>query len=289
MTESILKKLQTLQFRGQRLPYLSAGLGFQHESAQRKFIFRDQLLVQQLGRSNETLRYTLAFYDGLTGFGSAFSEGWEPFLASMRNREPGELIDPFLGPMQVVPVSVQTTFVPGENQSGLTVEAEFLEAPEIKEQEKAPSTAQTAKAAEAQRRKQFDRGDLPPDPEFTEPLVNPIQAVTGLIQRGTLIGQLVLSKGLQQIGQVERLIDAVDQADPDNWEVVDAYRNYLRELHKAQKPSSKLRVHITPALISTSKLASALGVSLTKLLELNPELGPMVPEGSTILYLPEAA
>lgn len=130
--KTILQQLERASWRGVKFPFQGTrDFGFQQDQAQHRFIFRDEQLIESLGRQNPTLRYSIPFYEGIRQFGwkALFTSVYPSFLAACLDRSAGELVDPVHGTLRAKCVSFAEGLDVGR-QDGVGVQVEFISAPE---------------------------------------------------------------------------------------------------------------------------------------------------------------
>lgn len=98
----LFKQLPALYWRGVGpLPIANRQVSFEHDIIRHKFMYRDDELVESVGRKNWIFSYTLAFYEDISpgkhGYKNLYTKTFPEFLAACRNRDVGTLEDPMLG------------------------------------------------------------------------------------------------------------------------------------------------------------------------------------------------
>lgn len=129
---TIAEQLQPASWRGISFPFTGArDFGFQQEQASHRFIFRDQQLIESLGRQNPTFRYSIPFREGVRRppWESLFTVVYPQFLDACQDRSAGELVDPVHGTFRVKCMSLRETLTT-DATDGVDVTAEFVFAPE---------------------------------------------------------------------------------------------------------------------------------------------------------------
>ncbi len=127
----VLKETDRAAWRQIEFPISSREYGFQQEQATHRFIFIDNELIESLGRSNPTWRYTIPFREDITagGWSHLFVDVYPEFLSACQDRSRGVLDDPFHGAKPAKCVSVRET-VDVNKRDGVDVEVEFIFAPD---------------------------------------------------------------------------------------------------------------------------------------------------------------
>lgn len=186
----ILIQLQRASWRGIEFPVASRDYGFQQEQSETKFIFRDEALIESLGRKNPTWRYTIPFREDIARgpWVNLFTVVYPKFLAACEDRTRAELIDPVHGFKPAKCVSLRETLTPAR-RDGIDVEVEFIHAPPEKPDTavRVPKTIQGATGmagafdkALAKVNKQFQ---LPP-PEPKNSVLDAVSSVTDQVAVG---------------------------------------------------------------------------------------------------------
>jgi len=126
----LLKQLRTPQWRDIQFPITARRFGFSQEQSKKRFVFKDQQLIESLGRENPTYGYTIPFREGIAkgGFKALFIEQYPLFLAACEDRTAGILIDPIHGQKRVKCVSFSET-LDVNRKDGIDVDVEFIVAP----------------------------------------------------------------------------------------------------------------------------------------------------------------
>lgn len=272
--------LQTLSFRGLQLPFTSFDVGFSQDSANKKFTFKDEQLIQRLGRTNETFRYEIPFYNGLKPFGNLFKDSFSDFYDACLSREPAQLIDPLRGSVRAVVATLQVHGDPSVSRSGCTVSVEFVKSPESLEADETPAPDIARTTQEANDAFQGLDG-IPASPEFTQPLVNPLSLGTGVLQQVSLQRDKINASIERETARVDRLTLAVeDSTDPEKYDAKEKlldYKKSLLELNTAVVQGGRnIQVALIRAPITIISLAKDLSLSTEEFLELNQELGTSV-------------
>jgi hypothetical protein len=128
----IFPLLQLFSWRGNEYPLLARSVSFAHEGAPSRIQYRDNEFVEQLGAHSLTFGYTIPTREDIAKgpYRALFREGYYNLFRDMRNREPGELVDPFLGVFQCVPVRFEDD-TDINKRDGTDVRLEFMHSPNI--------------------------------------------------------------------------------------------------------------------------------------------------------------
>ncbi len=105
--------------------------GFQQDDAKHRFIFRDQQLIESLGRENPTYRYVVPFREGIVKgpWRNLFTVTYAQFKDACLDRTKGILEDPIDGAVQCKCVSFSET-LDVNKKDGVDVSVEFIAAPD---------------------------------------------------------------------------------------------------------------------------------------------------------------
>ncbi|HEY3494747.1 MAG TPA: DNA circularization N-terminal domain-containing protein [Polyangiaceae bacterium] len=132
---TILQQLTDASWRGIKFPFSEREVGFLQEQAQHRFIFRDQQLIESIGRQNPTFRFRCPFFEGVRqqGWLNLFTSVYPSFFTACLDRSAGELVDPVHGTIRAKLASLSET-LSGTRQDGVEVSADFIFAPEDTEE-----------------------------------------------------------------------------------------------------------------------------------------------------------
>lgn len=129
---NILQQLPDPSWRGITFPMTGIrDYGFAQQQAQHRYIFRDQQLIESLGRDNPTLRFQIPFRENLRagGWVNLFTSVYPKFLEACLDRTAGDLLDPVHGVIRAKCVALQES-LDVSKKDGVDVVAEFVFAPE---------------------------------------------------------------------------------------------------------------------------------------------------------------
>lgn len=129
---NILEQLPDPSWRGISFPITGIrDYGFAQQQAQHRFVFRDQQLIESIGRENPTLRFQIPFRENLraSGWVNLFTVVYPQFFAACQDRTAGDLLDPVHGAIRAKCVSLQES-LDVTKRDGVDVIAEFVFAPE---------------------------------------------------------------------------------------------------------------------------------------------------------------
>jgi len=293
--QDLFKQLRTLEWRGLKVPITGRTVGFQHELAKHKYVFRDREQIEPLGARNLTFRYSIPMREDIVRgpHEKLFTQGLTDFLNACLDREPGDLWDPVHGKFKAVAVSYNET-LNVLKRDGVDLEIDFIHAPETEELDLTgeavidlQSTTAEAGALDAQVARVDWQQEEPP-----EPTVDPLAAIDGALTQVQLAGDMFAAKMDAVAFNCDKLSNTIDElGDPEAWPLKQsAQRVKHSALHLKDtvgNPAEKLYEHTVAALSTISVVASTLGLTVTELLDHNPALAagaPEVPKGTKIWY-----
>jgi prophage DNA circulation protein len=299
----ILKQLRPASFRGIGFP--AAGtrdFGFAQEQAQHRFVFRDEQLIESLGRQNPTFRFSIPFREdiALGPWKNLFTEVYPRFLAACQDRTAGILVDPIHGNVRVKCVSFSES-LDATRRDGVDVAVDFVFAPEstddVASQFQQVATTLEGAAVQAVR---FDQAALNLSPETRAQLADfqreSPTARTDIFTAIRSVSDQVnqnrnrVSAQLQDAAyKMERTRESLDQAR--NPEVAPLRRDVARlELaarnldESARRPPRPFRPVVAAEPIGRMAFATRYQVSVDDLIEFNPALANIfvIPIGYTV-------
>jgi hypothetical protein len=278
----ILKQLQRPAWREIEFPITGREYGFQQSQAKHRYVFRDNELIESLGRDNPTWRYTIPFREDITvgGWEHLFIGVYPDFLAACQDRSRGVLTDPFHGSKPAKCVSLRE-IMDVNKRDGLDVEAEFIHAPAETDFENDLGTVIRTLQGYASYARRFDnelatipwQQELPP-----EPVMNPLDAISAVGGQALLVQGKVTAALADSAFRLEKSVATIDALrNPD----LAPTRTQARRLQAAALDiedrvdvtgAKPLRKITTSTNIAVAALAGKLGVPLELLLKWNPFL-----------------
>jgi hypothetical protein len=290
MANDALKRTLLFEWRGRQYPITSRNVSFGHEGAEDRIQYRDGEFRQQLGAHSLTLRYTLPMREGIAKFPyrNLFTREYARLFADMRDRSPGLLVDPLLGPITCVPNLLDDTTDP-RLRDGTDVQIEFRESPSLDdEQDLKPISIQGLGSDAGALDKEIEKVDWEQEPS-PGPTADPIDAISGVGQQASAQGGKFTAALHDYAYKMEKVEDQVERLEnPDVWPLVNATRRnraVALELSERAKDPTKRVVQITNNYSrSLTAVAAAVGMSIEDLLELNNDLArsPTVEAGTVI-------
>lgn len=304
----ILRQLRPASWRGISFPVSAREFGFQHEQERHRYIFRDDQLIESLGRENPTYRYTSPFREDIARgpYVNLFTAVYPKFLKACIDRTEGPLEDPIHGPVQVKCASLREILDVGK-KDGIDVEIEFIVSPdEIPKPEDIASRLSTLEGAKG-------LGGLL-DRQATELDEETKKAIADL-NKGSGFGRLdPLSFATSALNQIEVAGNKVDAAFGDvafRMERLDEslarvknprtqpMRQNARRLALAARDlqktalgdntarSKRVAIYQVVSPIGKIALAGKLGMNVRDFLRMNPSIAsaPIVQPGTQVAYV----
>lgn len=132
----VFKDLPRLSWRGIVVPVSERKVSFEQELAIHKYAYRDDELLESLGRKNWRFDYTIPFREDIRKgpYENLYVATFSSFLQACRDRSVGVLEDPMLGEYNArcATVSVQTDV---NRRDGEDLQVSFIHSPDLDEQE----------------------------------------------------------------------------------------------------------------------------------------------------------
>lgn len=290
----VLKQLPHLSFRGIQVPCVSISGGFQHESADHKFQFRDEELIESLGRRNITLAYTVPFREDLflTPQGQLFTVVFPQWLDACRDRSRGPLVDPILGEIPAKVTQFRYNVDPNK-RDGIDVDVEFIHAPEqnsIAELDVTTDEVEsTGKAFQAlgQQAELVDWKQEPPP----EPFVDPFSAIGGVFDQVSANIDKIARTADNMAFKLDKMNKSIDKvADVRNWPIQQSARRLMGSIQRSKERiggrGRRTSIYQVPVDTQRGPLAANLGNTLGELITLNPRIAqtPVVQANTQVRY-----
>jgi len=300
----VLKDLLPVAWRDIQFPISSREFGFQQATAQHKYIFRDDQLIESLGRDNPTYRYTIPLREGIIRkpdvFGALFSSTFPEMLSACRDRSAGTLEDPIHGPVRAKCVSYREV-MDVSRRDGIDLEVEWILAPEpgalsdleadgasIQNVQKQAADFDSQIAPDGAARALLDELNVPSE----QGELDPFAAVQSIADQIDNTGNKIQANVDKLNGQLDRTILSIDKLREPR---LTPLRHSAR---KMQDTASKLPETVgatgnRPILSHTVEfptnvptLAGKLGMSVADMIKLNGNLArsPQVKQGTVVRY-----
>jgi hypothetical protein len=292
--------MRPLKWRDSVIPIVSRSVGFQHESVKHKFVFRDREYVEALGVRNLTFRYGIPMREDLAKgpYQNLFTKQLPAFMRAFLDRSTGNLRDPVHGTFTAKPVSYNEN-LDVLRRDGVDLEVEFVQAPEEEELEitgAALSSLQSltadAFALETAVARVNWLQEVPP-----ESLVNPLDAVNGLLRQGEMVGGQIAAAFDGIAHDLDTIVETVDRLeDPEAWPIrqsaIRMKNSAVRAARELGNPADVIRRHVTTSATTLASVGKTLGMSVREVLGLNPALAAgagRIDSGTTVLHKDKAA
>jgi hypothetical protein len=303
----VLRQLNDAAWRGIQFPISAWDFGFSQDNEKHRFIFRDEELIESLGTTNPTYRYTIPFREDIVRgpFVNLFTKVWPQFLTACLDRTQGLLDDPFNGPVQVKVASLQATGDP-DKRDGIDVQCDFITSPDEdfdrKDLGSNLSTIEGARGMQGFLDREAGKLDdatkktiaaLNKDSGFGR--LNPFDAATGAINQIEAGGNKISAAFGDVAFRAGKLDDALRRnANPRTAPLRSNARSMQLTALDLQKQtltgnaarSRTIRLYTVLAAIGKLALASKLGMGVRDLIRLNPSIArmPLVPAGTQVTY-----
>jgi hypothetical protein len=271
--------------------------GFTHEHAQHRIIFRDDKLIESLGRDNPTYRYKAPMREDLFvapwAGANLFTKVYPDLLAACLDRSRGILIDPFHGARPAKCASLRE--IRNVNRrDGIDVELEFILAPEEGEvitdlgSEIRSIPGATLEALRIDQA--LAKVDYPPQLPPPDPLVDPFDAISGIGDQLDVAQGKINAKLLDVASRAERAADTIDKLKKPELASTRAAALRLQaaairmEETIAVGRARPVRTVITKTNAGLASLAALHGMTVEEFLKLNPDAArtPMVKANTEI-------
>lgn len=291
----VLRNLPSHSFKGIAFPVVQSDFGFSLEIAERKFLFKNDPLPQNLGRKSRTFRYTACFSEDIVRgpYSHLFSQTYSQFQKACADGVTGELLDAVEGVFQAKCSSFSYGVNPSEHRDGIWVEVEFVhdpgEADETEQQATVYTLSQTSDQAGALDNlaaKVDWKQEIPPKP-FKDPFTAISSAAN---QINTNISQTAakLDSVAFKINKMNASLEKL--ADVKNYPVIRSSNNLKFAVNRTKANLTAngkiVRNLTTSAPVTLSVLAAELKMPIKELLSLNPTLSnsPLVPANTKVKY-----
>lgn len=293
----VLIQMPRPSWREIEFPITNRDYGFRQEQASHRYIFRDDQLIESLGRDNPTYRYTIPFREDITGGGWAnlFTVVYPDFLAACQDRSRGVLTDPVHNSLPAKCVSLRE-ILDVNRRDGIDVEAEFIFAPrETDSRQNLGTLISTLEGAKAfALRFDTEVAAIPfPIQEIPEPTINPLDIPAAFGDQVDVASNQVSAAFGDSALRAERAGEAIDRLKNPSLRPQAQQARRLQEALLAIEDKTDptgtrpLRKVTTAGNKTASALAKLLNIPLKELIRLNPALArpenqPMVRAGFQI-------
>jgi hypothetical protein len=298
MTDA-LAALPRFSWRGIEVPITGVrSASFQHENAQHKFLYRDGEIVEAVGARNWTFSYTLPMRQDIAKgpYKNLYSVVLPQLVEAMRDRSPGELVDPELGLFMCRPTSL-TSDLDVTKRDGTDLRVEFVHSPELEQVDlevvgflDAGSLSSEAGLLDGEVALVNWQQEEPP-----EPSADIFGAIDGIGRQIEFAGNRLSNKlddAAFRLEKIEKTIDRLE--DPKTWGIKRSSRRLreatLRLKERGNDPVRKIITITRDYAGSISEIAADSGMTLDELLRMNPGLAssPQVPIGASVRVFAKA-
>jgi hypothetical protein len=276
----ILARLTIASWRGLGFPCAGRTFGFRQEFARHRYVFRDDELIDSLGRENPTYTFTLPAREDLAKgpWTNWFTRAYPDFLRACQDRSVGILIDPVHGEIEAKCASLSET-LDVNRRDGVDVQVEFIyapeqaaEAPEMLAIESIEGAQGMAGFLDQESEKVDYQQEAPPEP--TLPLFDAIRGIGDQLEVARSRITANMARLSSQMEQLDRRVDALK--NPDN----QPFRRNARRMalaayrlnETATTPPNPTKIIINQTEIGIIALAALHKISVDVLLSLNPAL-----------------
>lgn len=292
----VLAQLQVASWRLIEFPVSRREYGFRHEQARHKILFKDDALIESLGRENPTYSYTIPFREDIAKgpYRNLFTRTYPDFLEACLDRTRGVLEDPIHGAVQAKCVSLRESVDP-ERNDGIDVEVEFIFAPDESSAVDLTTALDSLEGArnsaglfdEDVRRIDWQQ-EIPP-----EPTLDPFDAISSVGNQLEVAAGKVSAKMSDVANRAEKAVATIDRLKNPNLAPtrvaarrLQAVATRLAEQGVGHERRKQIRATFTRQEYTLSSAAAALNNSVSELLDLNPSLArsPRIPVNTLIRY-----
>jgi hypothetical protein len=318
----VLSKLQTLRFRGIAVPVTRCTMAFSQEQSENKFLFRNNAIIESLGRKNLIFTYIIPFREGVSvgDYKDLFTKTFYDFLNACRDSTAGKLEDPALGMFDAKCISWSGD-LDALKRDGADVTVEFIHAPTENEVDadgiiNVIPTVNDGKDAARQLDDTVSKVKWV-QKEPPKPTVNPLDAISGIMRQGISYADRVGAAISDTIARTNNILDALEVGSKKTSEILKRTSGEAAQLNKDTttrittadqwlikrqcmdlkdtlasvenvifpNETVKIGVYTVTQDISVYELARQLGMSYMDFRRLNPrETEPTVAKGSIVKY-----
>lgn len=291
-----LDRLQQLSFNGIILPCTSREFGFSHDQISHRYIYRNEQIIESLGRQNPTYSYEIPFRDGINikNYSNLFSKSYPLFLKECQKDVRGVLIDPIHGKVYVKCTSLSENLQAGL-RDGVDVRVSFVKSPNENELANDEPALISINGVSEEIRK-FDAEITAATIEVPEGFVHsgldPFGAISSVLDQVDAIGNKVLATFDNTLDRIKRLEYSIEKAKDPKFNQVRARARALKaQIYKipdvleitGNRPIDNYKVEAAMDLVS---LSGKLNNTTQELTRLNGQIArnPMVAVGTIVRY-----
>lgn len=294
MAIDVFRQLQTASWRDVEFPVSGSEFGFAQDFAQHRYLFRDQQLVESLGRQNPTYRYSVPMREGILRgpFKNLFVATYPELLEACLDRSPGVLVDPFHGARRCKCASLREVRDVGK-RDGVDVELEFVVAPEdtdvVEDLGTQIATLEGARGLAGILDDELKKVDFQQEPP-PEPTLDPFSFVSSIGDQLSVAGNKVSARMHSVAFRAEKAAASIDRLrKPElarHREAALRLQAAALDLERSASVTGArpLRAITVRANMTLAALASLHGMTVEQLIKHNPILArtPLVRAGTEV-------
>jgi len=307
----VFRNLPRVSWRGIIVPVTERRASFGQEIVKHKFAYRDDEIVEGLGRLNLRFEYTIPFRQDITKgpYENLFLEVYPKFLAACRDSSAGELTDPVLGTFDAR--CEQLNSISDVNRrDGDDVQVTFVQSPPIDELAAFTMATMSGFDGTVQQAKDFNTqvGPVPQaqlaalglgqySGQFDE-LTSSLNALDQLAGIGAQVQSVYVDRIAATVDRythaVNKVADVLEQANellasPQNAPAIRNARRLVDALNRTKNqaifPGRRIDTQVINQDMTVSALAQLLGITVAEFIVLNPTAPlPLVLAGTTVSY-----
>lgn len=276
----IVGRFTIASWRGLGFPCAGRDYGFRQEFARHRYVFRDEELIESIGRENPTYSYTIPAREDLAKgpWNNWFTTAYPAFIAACLDRTVGPLIDPIHGEIEAKCASLRET-LNVNRRDGVDVTVDFVYAPEEVGDAEQPLSIESVEGAEGMAGfldEEIEKVDWQQEepPGATVPFFNAIRGIGDQLEVARSRFEANMAQLASQMEALEARLDALKNPDYQSLR-----RNARRlglaayRLNKtATTPISPTKGIIVTVEVGLIALAASHNMTPAELTTLNPSL-----------------
>jgi hypothetical protein len=298
---TVAQNYQTLSYKGIEFPATMIDVGFSQELGEHKFLFKDEQFFDPQGRTNLTWRIETPLSQNNPRIRDLYVSVFPQLFEACLDREPGDFVTPDIGTHRVVCASFSYQITP-QQLDGTTPTIQFVRAPTREDFEQPfeikPSVTQAESFADLIDN-EIDQYDSWLDDEKPPSLKDPLTAITHLsegilFEHDAIIARMngAAARARDAERAVENLLKTGREDVSSVWATIAKTRKLQLDLKRAARLLGGAQNRIYKKYLlnerSIDDLVSDTQCKFETLMRLNPGISqtPIVPEGSTIRFIP---
>jgi hypothetical protein len=306
----VFYNLPRLTWRGITVPVAERRVSFAQEIARHKYAYRDDEIIESLGRQNLRFEYTIPFRQDITKgpYQNLFIEVYPEFLRACRESTEGDLNDPVLGPF-TARVEQVNTMSDVNRRDGDDVQVTFIESPSLEAMAQfvvAPmagfdTTAQQGKTLNDQIAPiadtvldQYNLGKFQSDFDALTSSVDALDKIAGIgAQIAAYADQVdaVVSRYEHKVNKIADVLDKIDEvrSSPLNAPAIRSVRRLVDAINRTKNqlafPGRRILTQTLGQDMPPAAVAQFPGLTMAEFILLNPSaILPLVPAGTVVSY-----